>query len=379
MNSIIVVYPYRFLKNHSIRFELDQLNKYVNVIVWDLGGLLNPFFIQKSESKDFYSDSYKYIHINTFKSFFYELNKLKGSVLFFQVVRVINFKTWLIFNLIGLSRHRFIVFDNSGIRFLDSRKKLRNRSLEYKNLLRKSSTITPDYYLSSGSSSSSEHLKYNSKKIQSIKGSSWEYSNSLLSNSKRIVSHKYAVLIDGAGPRFKDDLVLQEDSKTKLTSGEWYPSLVNFLNQIESTCNIKVVIAAHPKSNYNKFPKEFDYRPVYYGVTKELVKSSEFIITRQSTASSFAVIYDKPIVHIYSNQSLEDKEAMDNIISANNTYSGTLVNIDEANFDIDFFKNIKVNNKIYTSIISEYLSSSNNKPNYQLILEKCFGFLDSNF
>jgi hypothetical protein len=377
--TIVVIYPYKFLQNHGLRLELDELSKYTNVIVWDLGGLLNPSFISKADFKNFYSSNYKYIQLNTFQSFFGELIKLKNNVLFFQVVRVINLKTWLIFNLIGLSRHKSIVFDNSGIRFLESSKIVQNSHLKYKDLFRKYLTFTPDYYLISGSCISDLLLKYNPKKTQLIKGSSWEYSNSLFNDPNRFISYKYAVLVDGAGPKFMDDRFFKESSKYALTSDEWYPSLVNFFEQVEAACNIKVIIAAHPKSNYNKFPKEFDYRPVYYDVTKELIQSSEFIITRQSTASSFAVIYNKPIIHIYNNQLKADKEFMNNIISANNLYRGRLVNIDELGFMFDSCKDIKVNNRSYTSLISKYLSSSNNKPNYQLILEECFSHLDFKF
>ena len=72
-------------------------------------------------------------------------------------------------------------------------------------------------------------------------------------------------------------------------------------------------------------------------------------------------------------------------ISAVISYSDSKKSIysDFASFDSICNKfniqNIKVNNKRYTSIISEYLSSSNNKPNYQLILEECFSHLDFKF
>ena len=85
----------------------------MNIIVWDLGTLLNPKYVQQIEDKGLLDSSFKYNKIKSFKSLIKHLYDLKGNVLFFQCIRAYDLKSLIIFNLIGLTKHKFIVFENS--------------------------------------------------------------------------------------------------------------------------------------------------------------------------------------------------------------------------------------------------------------------------
>lgn len=79
---------------------------------------------------------------------------------------------------------------------------------------------------------------------------------------------------------------------------EYYPLLCTFFDFLEKQYNYSVIIAAHPRSDYDKRPPYFGNRPVIKGKTPELVKKSRFVITSESTSINYAVLYDKPVVLI---------------------------------------------------------------------------------
>jgi hypothetical protein len=86
------------------------------------------------------------------------------------------------------------------------------------------------------------------------------------------------------------------------TPEEYYPHLCKFFDLIEREYNVHIVIAAHPKSNYEKHPDYFAGRPVIRGKTVELVQKSGFTIGHMSTSINFAVLFHKPVIFITSNK-----------------------------------------------------------------------------
>ena len=60
------------------------------------------------------------------------------------------------------------------------------------------------------------------------------------------------------------------------------------------------MIAANPKSNYGS--EVYENREFYRMQTADLVKGAEFVILHQSTALSYAVLNNKPLIFIYTEQ-----------------------------------------------------------------------------
>lgn len=83
---------------------------------------------------------------------------------------------------------------------------------------------------------------------------------------------------------------------------EYYPSLCRFFDFLESQHAVRVVIAAHPRSRYEDYPGCFGTRQVLRGKTVELVRKAGFVIAHSSTALSFAVLFQKPVIFITTNQ-----------------------------------------------------------------------------
>jgi hypothetical protein len=73
-----------------------------------------------------------------------------------------------------------------------------------------------------------------------------------------------------------------------------------FFDAIEQQLHMRVVIAAHPKSNYTG--GEFGDRPVIKGQTSGLVRWAALVVVHQSTSFMSALCYKKPLLFVTTDQ-----------------------------------------------------------------------------
>lgn len=167
-----------------------------------------------------------------------------------------------------------------------------------------------------------QELKKNcNKNINIIEGHSFDYDRYLSSRSQNTesIGTSTIVFLDDTGPLFSNDYVLT-GVKIYKTIDVWYPALCRFFDHLEAIFNAKVIIAAHYKSAFTSPSEVFGGREVFYGQTRELIQKSELVVTEQSSAASFAVIYKKPVLFICSDERKDDFE----FISFMENYSGIL-------------------------------------------------------
>lgn len=213
------------------------------------------------------------------------------------------------------------------------------------------------------------------KGIKFIYGSSNDFSNSLLNNVENSdvaeKKEKMALLLDGAGPAFGGDHIHLRRMPV-LTSDVWYPSLTTFLDRVEAETGAVVEIAGHYKSVHPHIAPCFGNRKVYYGMTKELVRNCDFVITRMSAAVSYAIIFKKPVIYIYSDQLKNDLNAIGNIKMMAAALGNKPVNIDDQTINI--LPLLIVNEDKYSEYKRACLTSAENvRPNVQIILEEVMG------
>ena len=83
-----------------------------------------------------------------------------------------------------------------------------------------------------------------------------------------------------------------------------YDSLLywdSILTSLGKKFNLKVIISAHPRSDVILLSKYYKGREVFTQRTNELVKRSEFCIAHYSTSINYAVLHEKPIIFITTN------------------------------------------------------------------------------
>jgi hypothetical protein len=111
----------------------------------------------------------------------------------------------------------------------------------------------------------------------------------------RLVSGQYAVFLDINLPYHTD---LEFCGYSKIDPVDYYHSLNRFFGLLEQQYGIRVVIAAHPRADYDS--TAFEGRQIFRLVTAELVRDAEFVLSHTSTAISYAVLNAKPLVFIYT-------------------------------------------------------------------------------
>jgi hypothetical protein len=83
---------------------------------------------------------------------------------------------------------------------------------------------------------------------------------------------------------------------------EYFKLLCAFFKHLETRFKKRVVIAAHPRSQYEKLPDFFEGRQVIKGKTAELIRDSAGVIAHASTSLNYAVLYSKPVIFITTDE-----------------------------------------------------------------------------
>lgn len=244
------------------------------------------------------------------------------------------------------------------IKILNPFRLLRNVKIVYSLLIKKYNlTKRIDFIFQAGTEGAKVlGLGYNedfktAKKIIQI--NYFDYDNYLESNCKNETS-KTIVFLDEYLPFHPDfDLLKME----KVKASVYFKEINNFFNLIEEKTSCKVIIAAHPKANYDVNP--FNKREIYYGKTLELVKKSELVIAHASTSISMAVCGKKKIELLDSNLFKINNGHISNILKAfSNSLNLRVINMSDKKYD---FSNSKIDEYKYKQYLNTYLTSNESK------------------
>lgn len=134
---------------------------------------------------------------------------------------------------------------------------------------------------------------------------------------------------------------------------QYFPQLQRFFDFVEEKYKVKIVIAAHPRSDYQARPDYFGGREVVKGKTAELVRNSRMVISHESAAVSFAVLFEKPVIFITNN--ILKEQSTGGLIDFMALLLGKQpINLDH-DFIIDWDKEMSVNKKAYRDYRNEYI------------------------
>jgi hypothetical protein len=169
-----------------------------------------------------------------------------------------------------------------------------------------------------------------------------------------------AVFLDDYVP-FHPEWVLFGEEKP-VTAERYLTSINKFFDHIEKEQNLKVVIAAHPSSDYSDKPGSYGNRMIYYGKTVGCVRSSKFVIAHSSTAINFAVVYRKPIIFILTDELVGKKDSVYIDIFAS-WFGKKPINIDSP-YSIDWKKELTVDENKYKVFQNTFIKKQNTKEEY---------------
>ena len=88
---------------------------------------------------------------------------------------------------------------------------------------------------------------------------------------------------------------------TPASEAKFYPALNRFFDKFERETGLVVVIARYPSRDQCVINR-FGGRPVFKGLSAELISASRVVFAHASTAISFAVLWRRPLVFLTSNE-----------------------------------------------------------------------------
>jgi hypothetical protein len=176
-----------------------------------------------------------------------------------------------------------------------------------------------------------------------------------IEDNQSIINEEYIVFLDVYYPLHPD---LKYFYKFKMTSSIEYQDLMNdFFDFIENKYSKKVIIAAHPKSDYSG--DEFGGRLIIKNKTNTLVKHALHVISHESNTLSYIVLSNKSFAFVYPDSYRKLKPLMNYMKALANYCSMPLYNLDKCDWNEIKFKTLKQN--IREKYIYNFLTSEETK------------------
>jgi len=374
--KLIVVWPYRFRDFDWQRFELEFLSEHLEVHIHELIDALTPEFAAAYANQ---SESTHVTRFSSLKQWRQEFNKISKDAIVFSHIKPTNFRLMRVCRTMSRSSSLVVGFVVGGAVVPSSsdggkfQTLVRFLKISYhfgrRNLLRRWS---PKLVVSGGSESHGFIKRDFPRTSKIIAANSSDYSQFLRSNRVKVVKENAAVYLDTGFPGFPRDELLKGRSE-KILAENWYPNLSKFFSQVEDSLETKIDIAVHPKHIGRDHREFFGNRKSLSGQTDSLVAARELVIATNSTAISYAISYNKPLILVWSDliESGIDPRKRSFILNFSLATGATIFNIDREYSEQELREALVIDHEKYESYKQKYLTSrTDGKPNYQVILEE---------
>lgn len=171
----------------------------------------------------------------------------------------------------------------------------------------------------------------------------------------RMIKEKYCVWLDSYVPYHPDNIV----SNSHIEPEKYYAPLRKFFCFIENKYGIKVIIAAHPKSDYQTYKDAYKGFTIIKMNTCLLCRDAEFVMTTASMSIMYPILYKKPLLFIYQDELVRTlRSHIEIVVWLSEEMGVKAINIDHFLWkkeDID--KNMNIRNAIYDQKIKEWIKS----------------------
>src|SRR3989338_1911531 len=155
-----------------------------------------------------------------------------------------------------------------------------------------------------------------------------------------------------------------------MSAESYYASIRTFFDLLERDLGVKMIIAAHPYSHYDRHPDCFGGRTVLMGETVSLVRKAKFVVAHVSYSINFAVLFKKPAIYITSN-GFNQTIFRDGIKLSAESLGKNPVNIDR-DTSIDLEKELIVDEEKYNEYRNWYIKKDKTEelPLWQIVANR---------
>ena len=380
--KLIVVWPYRFRDFDWQRFELEQLSQHVEVHVHELIDALTPEFAAAYANQ---SERPEVKRFSSLKDWRREFKKVSKDSVVFTHVRPINLKSVLVCLTLRRASQKTVGFllggavvpgggKNASVTSVSSKLKIVYHLLR-RNLL----AIAMPYFVAVAGTETEQRARRDfSRNTRPIQLGSFDYSQFLRIQKLSDLISDAAVYLDTGFPGFPRDEVLTGRNEM-IAAKDWYPNLGKFFSFVETTLQYKVDVAIHPKHVGRDHSPLFGNRACLGGQTAALVAERKLVIATNSTAISFAICFDKPLILVWSDliESGVDARKKSFIENFAEETGARIFNIDREYTEQELREALVIDHAKRESYKRKYLTSrTDDKPNYQVLLDEVINAAD---
>ena len=366
ISNLIIIVSAPFGERDYKRYGIDIIKKNnLNVFVWNLTPMLYPDVHKNMHLLDLINWE-NLIDIHDINQFVHEIRKFKANNSFIYTTILFNLSTFNVYKAISKSKIHYCVTSLNSQQSFGSENlgTLVNRLLNItlKKILSKLISQIPFKLLGLRHASMVEVMTNKSrfkrldvsKTTRIVYTHSSDYDRYTEANFRNEVIPKYIVYLDNFLPFHPDSLYSGEVNP--VTSDLYHESLNKFFEELELITGVKVIIAAHPKSNYSELFNPFNGRKIVFGKTAELVRNSEIVVLNFSNSINFAILYGKAIVFITTNELQNVPLYRKHIAGMASLFEKKAINIDEK-IEIIKIELYKVNSKLYNEYKNSYIKT----------------------
>ena len=377
-NLVIFLNPHIWDLNIWDAMEVEKYKKDFNVVVYELGHFLNKLMVKSFINKVNNKSIVRPVNIKIWRNHIFNLvnRSKKKKILIISCVNPLNLNSYLLFRDLSKLNVNIVHFNNPGLPLVNIKKNFIekiNQVIDLRYLifflnkkifsfLFRRLKFYNFFYLVSGLD---YYQKLNYKK--KILGISWDF-NKEIENKNLNLKKKYAVYVQST-LNFGDAPILGPNF-SQVNKNDWVYELNRFFDEFEKKTDLKVIIAAHPKTKKDVV-KYFKSRKLFFNKTQELINKSSFVFLEHSTAISFVVKYKKPALMLYSTQTISKSYYRDNFFSLAKLAGIKTHNIVNKFSGQSKNKLFSVNGKQYKLFQKNYLGKSN-ITNFLILKKKFF-------
>ena len=382
--NLVYLFPYKFTEHSFYKYEISKLSKdtKLNPIIHDLSSILSDEKLNTTWRTKVEKKTSKFRSLKDWSKKFNQLKKKKTII--FNYIPSHNLAGFIINFLIKQSKLPVIKHIPVGPYSQPLKKNLNfyiRRIKEHKFNYKLYFFWIKFYFfqflinrVKSGKiySFSNKNINKNKNnqdlKFYNIEFNTYDYSNALSfkNKNKNKKIKKYIIYLDNGAPYFAGDAHLKNDPFIQKDLKKQYDDLNHFLDKIEEYFNAKVIVIPHPKYKSPNKKKIKSLNPYFnkrivnndYDALAKLSSNCLFFINKFSTAVSYAIFYNKPVINIYSSQYFHPREEFESIINQAKLIGNSPVNICKFNKKI-IIKNLKVKQSNYKFYKYNFLTPKN--------------------
>jgi hypothetical protein len=347
-------------KRDTDRFGLEVLQRNgFDVEVWDYTEILNPERFKSYTPPD-KSNFNKYRFFSKKKKALFEIKKLPRSRFVLCIINY-DFRSNFIFRALSKYRIPYGLYSYNYPVFNIKKKNIVNRILN----------VTPTRLVTYlFNATPSKYLVIRPASIVLALGGEFTVPKFAISKETKILwSHifDYEIYLRVVKQSIKQDnkmgvfldqyFPFHPDAITRplFAAEEYYPRLCSFFDHLEKNHGVHIIIAAHPRSQYETKKSLYGNRPIIRGKTAELIKESEFVILHDSASINYPVLFRKPMIFITTNMLQQSRMGLIDFMAS--MFDKKPLNIDKS-YEIDMNRELIVNEVLYEEYKNKYIKKS---------------------